>query len=247
MPVEPTVDLARGRLIQEQWKARLEAMPLPPILPGVDRRGAALAVLRGLQAIDARGLLPALERLPAEDWSINHLATAGDGAHALLVIHSDLGPAREALSSARVDPAVVAEATTLRKRMLRVLVAYFEDDEEVGPEIAYIQSGRGLLDLSDDMARTAKLHTTQHDILKESPRLYDPADAVRAMELANLITGAFISEIPSSTRDLQVQSLKVCSIMSDSWVEVADAVNFVTRKAKLKEFKGSLRTLARMV
>jgi hypothetical protein len=68
---------------------------------------------------------------------------------------------RLVLDPERSLPDLVAEATPLRKKMMRAAIYLWEDDEDLGPQVVAIREGRGHMDTADDLIALAALFDSQ--------------------------------------------------------------------------------------
>lgn len=96
-------------------------------------------------------------------------------------------------TEATLPPAIVAEASELRARMLKTLSYHLEDDAEAMAAIANIRAGAGHLDLADDLAASAALYRKHQDAIRHDPKNYratDVADAERLSERILRLLGA---------------------------------------------------------
>jgi hypothetical protein len=87
----------------------------------------------------------------------------------------------------QVPREIVAEATTVKQRMLKVLAYHFDADPETSAEIADIRKGSGYEDLSTDLARLAWLYERHEPVLARDAIHYRREDRSDAGRLAHQI------------------------------------------------------------
>jgi hypothetical protein len=92
-------------------------------------------------------------------------------------------------SSASVPPEVLRNAQLQRRRMLKVLDHWFEDDPTIVAEVAVIRAGAGYQDLANDLEQLADLYQrpTIQAVIKDDHKHYEKSDVDDARKLARSI------------------------------------------------------------
>jgi hypothetical protein len=161
VPVQASdVDASAARAAYESLRAEREALPRQGLLPIRIDVQAAAAVAHSIAVRDADPeRRQAFERLAkAELFDIGALDILGSAALAAWHARQQQQLASGVASGASVPVSVVTNAREVRRRMLRLLEYYFDDDVEVGPQLAVVRSGRGHQDLANDLEVVADLY-----------------------------------------------------------------------------------------
>ena len=169
---------------------------------GVDPERAARGVLARCHELRAdKELFKRFTALAAvEHFRPQCVTDAEAAAEACLALGPRSRTEAVASSDAKLDAALVAEATTRKTRMQRILSHYFEDDAAHGPELADIRVGSGYADLSSDLKRLAALYADPKvlAVIRHDPKFYDANDAAQALSLASRIDRELAATASSS-------------------------------------------------
>ncbi len=241
MAEENENDVKRGREILPTWKLRIEALPFPGFVPGVDLRLAGLGALATFRRVEALGLLPQLRLLAAEVFDLSAIDDTLDGALALLAAERDLSGWTPPSTSIPVD--VVEECTTLRGEMAEVL-RYALVDEEALKRVDRVMRGKGFVDLYTDLAEFSEMYEEFAEELEEGGgRRYRAADGERAAKLSTKLM-KLLTEPFAGAPSPVVTAYKVYALVETALQELVDGVWILRRKVDRKPWP-TLRSLSR--
>jgi hypothetical protein len=190
-----SVDEQTGAAALRRLRPRLLALPAAEVTPlTLNLRAAALAALGVYGLIEAQGLrgrLLALGRLGELDPE--QLQLLPELARATFYARLKVEQASALRSEAMVPAALASRGQELRRRMLRLLTFYFEDDPQVAPKLDFIRRGTGYQDLAEDLLGLAEQYREHKARLRGTPDYYkasDEKDAARiAAELLSWLSG----------------------------------------------------------
>lgn len=167
--------------------------------------------------------------LPAEEWDAKCLTDARLAALAVRHCRSQVASLEVRETKALVPASVVDEVAALKRRALKV-IGYWVEDEEVSEDLADIARGTGYADATEDLERIAKLLEDHGAAIQD--RRFDAAKvALRARELADLISGASRA---TATAEWQRELRRALTLMLSAYDDVHAAAHFLFRKEQLK-------------
>ncbi len=228
VPTPPQVDSATSEAAFRRVQPKLEALR-PPLRCA--RTDYYTAVIRGLAAARAASgeLKPRFLALPASEFDPANLELLTDSAHALLKARLDAETAMLAASKAKLAASVVQAALELKERTLTLLNYHLREDAAVTRETADIASGRGYVDLANDLGRIARLLRDHQDTLEADTRLYQTEDAGRCEELSHRILEDLGSEQNPDQRR-RIDTLNRCwTLFERTYDEVAQTGRWLLR------------------
>ncbi|MEZ4407979.1 MAG: hypothetical protein R3A52_16115 [Polyangiales bacterium] len=174
------LDEASRDALRAAWELvepQLQTIPAERLQPeGPDPR----AVLAAAQPVAAFVMEPEsaarFAKLPAElfDPGQPKALAALVGALRWAVIQRDA--AREAQGEAVLDDALAEKSNSLRTRMSKVVLHYFEDDPEIGPSLKNLGRRRGHAALAQDLRQLAALYEQRRDVVERDPKYWQPGD-----------------------------------------------------------------------
>jgi hypothetical protein len=109
-------------------------------------------------------------------------------ARALRYANHQYAMAQGSESNARVPVEIVEETKTLTSRMAGVIKYNLGEEPKMAVRLAFLASGIGYRHSTIELTEYATIYETRADDLAVDKRRYNPADAVRARELALEIT-----------------------------------------------------------
>jgi hypothetical protein len=186
-------------------------------------------------------------RLDPLDFDIEWVELVEPAARAVGYVQSQLELAQTTVNKVKLPPALVTEGYTVRERMLKVVSYYFEDDPELGPQVAFITSGKGYLDLHNDLVQLATLYHDYDDTIKDDKKHYRPTDEADAFRLAAAMEEQFEAQTHLQFKALQDQLLRAWTLLNEAWDEVCASGRFLYRKRpeECARFQSSAHALGR--
>lgn len=197
------------------------------VQPRSDVRAAASFVLSDTaQRIADPQLRARFLSLPRAEFDHDSLDRVVPAARAVLWAQAQQAGEAAEQSGVRLDPALFAEATELRKAMLEVCEYHFRTDLRLGQQLADIRSGHGYLDLAEDLHRLAALYVAEAKTLRLDQRFYQAADAQAAQDLSQRIFSELHTHTPKDARE---RVWRAWALLLQTYEEVAHAGRFLLR------------------
>src|SRR5262249_7306788 len=135
---------------------KLASIPDAELAPmGLDRRQAAVVAFGVANLVAEPDLHKRFTSLPEKEFKHSHLADVGTASLALWYCAVNAQTAAAASTDAKVPAKLLADATSIKSRLLKLLDYHVGDDPAAGQELADIVSGSGYLDLTSDLMRLA--------------------------------------------------------------------------------------------
>jgi hypothetical protein len=119
-----------------------------------------------------------------------------EGAQEIFAVF-DRAQADSPLDERKISLELADIATALRSKQRRLLDYFFENDPVIGPRLKVLLSGRGYVDLANDLVAYADIYVAQEAVLKADSRYYLASDVSLARELAAQIRGE-LGEAPTN-------------------------------------------------
>jgi hypothetical protein len=235
------LDEASGAAALERLRPQLAALAGDRLGPArFNVRLAAAAGLGLCQLVAEQNLRPSLAALAqVKLFDLAHLDGLADLSRALWYVRHRLDQQTALRSRATLPAPLVAAATELRSRMLRVLTFRFDDQPPVAARLDYIRSGTGYQDLADDLFQLAGLYAEHRAGLAGTPAPYDPQDQAHAAKQADqILTHLGLSpELDKSGQRTAVDSAswidlqrRAALLLGRAYDEVATAARFICRQ-----------------
>lgn len=253
LTVPDSVDEQTGAAALRRLRPRLTALSATELTPlALNLRAAALAALGVYGLIEASGLRGRLEALGRiGEFDLEQLQLLPELARATFYCRRKVEQASALRSAAMVPAALASRGQELRRRMLKLLDFYFEDDPQVSPKLDFIRRGTGYQDLAEDLLGLAEQYREHKTKLRGATDYYkasDEKDAARiAAELLSWLSGdaAGSSASPELT-ELTDLGARASLLLVRAYDEVAAAAAYLSRNdpALAARFQ-SLYTLSR--
>lgn len=195
LAVPDSVDEQTGAAALRRLRPRLMALSAAEVAPlPLNLRSAALAALGVYGLIEANGLRGRLEALGRlGEFDLEQLQLLPDLARATFYCRLKFEQGTALRSDAMVPAALASRGQELRRRMLKLLDFYFEDDPQVSPKLDFIRRGTGYQDLAEDLLGLAEQYREHKTRLRGATDYYkasDERDAARiAAELLSWLSG----------------------------------------------------------
>lgn len=225
----PQPPAASGEAAHARLQSRLSAIPRERVVqPRADVRAAAAHVLSDtVPRLADPALRARFAALPATEFDHAALPDLEAAAQALLWVQSRLSTAEAAETGARLPVALLGEATALRKDMLEVCTYHLRGDAQAVKQLDDIRSGKGYLDLAEDLSRLAALYRARHATLAQDRRFYRPEDAATAESLSQRIG----SELrPKGTQPARERVWRTWALLLALYEEVSRGGRFLLRE-----------------
>ncbi|MCL2725249.1 MAG: hypothetical protein FWD69_12525 [Polyangiaceae bacterium] len=238
MTMKKEVDAATGKAAFERVKSSLMSLsPERLMQPNIDLQSAAMAALVLVDRANIPDRRALFSLLPESLFMKNTIEDLETMANAMMHVELESFRERAVSTDAKVDVAVVQQATEVRARMLKTADYNIGHLEMVAREIADIRLGAGYLDLANDCTRLAVLYASHRSELALDKRLYRASDAELAASLANKIRAEYRA---SATRSGPYAELRPRAFteLTRLYNDVRAAAQFIFRAepAVLNEF-----------
>jgi hypothetical protein len=151
-------------------------------------------------------------------------------------------------SAASVPPDTLRKAQLTRRRMLKVLEHWFDDDPEIMAEVAAIRAGAGHQDLANDLEALADMYRRKpiETVIRKDAKHYLAADVDTARSLARAIFGGLGLGRKREAKRWGVLCLRAWTLLLADYEEHRVAGVFLFRKLEnTAETYPSLFTAAR--
>lgn len=139
-------------------------------------------------------------RLPAECFDIAHVDRLETIAQATWYAYANLQHVEPLHTRAKLPPTLLAEATAVKQRMLKVLAYNLDHLDDVNLRLADIRARRAHLDLAYSLRRLAAMYQEHAGALAADGRRYRADDAAAAGRLALDIQQVLGDGMPSEAR-----------------------------------------------
>jgi hypothetical protein len=228
---EPTDYAAAGETAFAAIETRLLALSndsLNNVI--VDVQIAAITALAVAHAIDAdtalRARFEALARVKEFDLPrLDGLATTALAAwfarHMYLL-------ASATHTEAQLPASLVATATTLKTRMMRVAEYHLSDHPVAGRIVTAIRAGTGYMDLANDLVALARLYRTHTDLLEHDKKDYQAADQGLAAQTGDQILKLLGGNTPDQ-RTWADRQARAWTLLNTDYAEVCAAGRYLKR------------------
>lgn len=205
--------------------ARLAAAPADASLPTRLRAlGVATACLQMTNLLKAHG--PRFVRTGAA-FAEEMAEILEEGAQEIFAVF-DRAQADSPLDERKISLELADIATALRSKQRKLLDYFFENDPVIGPRLKVLLSGRGYVDLANDLVAYADIYVAQEAVLKADSRYYLASDVSLARELAAQIRGE-LGEAP--TNDANAARLnRLTYVLGDVYEDAYLAAQLELRK-----------------
>lgn len=209
--------------------ARLE--PMLEKLPKVDNITMDLGAA-GVQAnmmhklVTQAPVSELMAHLPPQVFDAGQVALLADLAQTCTLVKNE-NLIQENAADERMIPVALADAgTNLRKRLLKLVAYWLDEDPVAAAEIASIREGAGYRDLSSDLFRLGTLIDKHQAKLARDQNLYQANDAAEARRLSAAITDALAAPDPFGD-DLEARLL---TLLRATYDDVRAAAIFASRR-----------------
>lgn len=173
-------------------KAQLDALPHSAVRqPNFNLQDGALIAfgVHGLLARpDKRAVVEALAK--AGTVTLELVTNLGTVARAAWFVRHKLQLAEAVHTDASLPAKLVADATDLRKRMLKVLDYHLDTDARAVSLLSSIRAGSGYMDLANDLFALADMYRDHDAQISIDKKSYRPGDMSLARKLADDILHA---------------------------------------------------------
>jgi hypothetical protein len=172
----------------------------------------------------------AFDPLRAADFDMTLLDLVEPASRAVIYLETQVELAAVGASQVKLPLDLVTKATEVRGRMLKVVSYYLDDDPVIGPQIAFIISGQGYLDLQKDLVQLATIYHGSQSVIAGDTGSYRPTDEADAFNLAARIEDELEAQTGEKLKGLQDQALRAWTLLNEVWDEVCAAGRFIYRK-----------------
>lgn len=194
-----------------------------------DVHAAANATL--LRAIEFQNppLAERVASLPAGEFDPASLTLTEQASRACLELLALQRASAAQPSEARVDASLVADGTRRKVRMMRLLDHYFEDDAQIGLELADIRLGSGHADLASDLRRLSSLYSKPriHAVVSRDPKFFDPTDEAEARRIAQAIDEQLDGHHNTDQRSLSLRLAQAWTLLDRGYSQLRRAATFL--------------------
>lgn len=253
LAVPDSVDEQTGAAALRRLRPRLMELAAAEVVPlTLNLRAAALAALGVYGLIEASGLRGRLEALGRlGEFDLEQLQLLPDLARATFYCRRKLEQASALLSDAMVPAALASRGQELRRRMLKLLDFYFEDDPQVAPKLDFIRRGTGYQDLAEDLLGLAEQYREHKARLRGTQDYYKASDEKDAARLAAELLSWLSGDAAGGSADPELAAhsdlgARASLLLVRAYDEVTAAAAYLCRKdpALAARFQ-SLYTLSR--
>lgn len=223
--------LSAGEAALEQLRPRYMALAADDVArPSLDLRAASLAALGVALRLKTPALRARFEALAASgQWKLSHLDDLESLARAAWFVRHRIDAAAATRSEAQVPAKTVNDGTAVRARMRKVTEFHYDDDEKLGPLLAYLRKGTGYQDLADDLVGYAEVYKAKRAEIEATPRHYRATDHAAALRLANEILGHLGLAGTHELDALADLAARAFTLLLASYDEVCAAGRFLER------------------
>ena len=226
-----TDHVAAGEKAFAAIEARLLALPSDRISAvTVDVQVAAIIVLGVANAIAAdtalRARFEALAKVKEFDLAkLDGLATV---AHAAWFARHMYLLTNATSTEAQLPGSLVATATGLKTRMMRVVDYHLGDHPVAGPLVTAIRAGTGYMDLANDLVALARLYKAYAHLLEHDRKDYQSMDQGLAAQTGDQILTLLGGSTPEQRKWVNLQA-RAWTLLSGDYAEVFAAGRYLKR------------------
>ena len=221
---------AASKAAFEALKSRLLALPRDRVKATRPDMGDAVSFTLGIAGkVKEAALHARFASLPAQEFKLADVDDLEPLSLCAWYCHLQLQTAMATTTEAKVDPKVIASATAVKKRMMKV-VEHNLDSAAALLEISSIRQGTGHKDLAEDLGRLARLYETYVAEIEHDRKHYQTGDVTEAYRLSAQIMdqlGATATREHPQEQDL---AARAWTVLLAAYEEVAAAGRFLLRK-----------------
>ncbi|MEZ4393504.1 MAG: hypothetical protein R3A48_20740 [Polyangiales bacterium] len=161
------------------------ALPPERVAPPPAELRPPLEAARSLAAALADpAVLDRFARIPRDLFDPAGLSAFGSAIAAFEHARSELEAAMSAQGEVTLSEELAANAHALRGRMLKVVIHYFEDDEQLAGEVRGLGRKKGHAALAADLRKLAEVYDAQRAVVERDPKYWREGDADEARAVA---------------------------------------------------------------
>lgn len=226
-----TDHVAAGEKAFAAVEARLLALPSDRLSAvTVDVQVAAIIVLGVAKAIAAdtalRARFEALAKVKEFDLAkLDGLVTV---AHAAWFARHMYLLTNATSSEAQLPGSLVATATSLKTRMMRVVDYHLGDHPVAGPLVTAIRAGTGYMDLANDLVALSRLYKAYAHLLEHDRKDYQAMDQGLAAQIGDQILTLLGGNTPEQRKWVNLQA-RAWTLLSGDYAEVFAAGRYLKR------------------
>jgi hypothetical protein len=233
----------KARLAFEEMLPLLDAQTdLRRLTTGLDR-AAIFAASTGRMVMQPE-VLARFATLPASEFDIQHVLRLERAALAAWYVSLMLRSA-SVTAGVKIPDSVMAEATALKRLLLKVLEYNLGHDANLIAELADISDGTGYVDLASDLVRLATLYQRYAADLATDVRHYRAEDAEAAGRMAQAIHQVLGDGRDTSARYWSNYMPRAWSFLVTTYEEVSAAGRWLFRHENGEARFPSLYTIGR--
>jgi hypothetical protein len=131
-------------------------------------------------------------------------------------------------TEAQLPVSLVATATTLKTRMMRVVEYHLGDHPVAGPIVTAIRPGTGYMDLANDLVALARLYRLHADLLEHDRKDYQAADQGLAAQTGDQILKLLGGNTPDQRKWADRQA-RAWTLLNTDYAEVYAAGRYLKR------------------
>ncbi|MBL8605250.1 MAG: hypothetical protein JNK72_25190 [Myxococcales bacterium] len=226
LAVEP--ELARTAF--ESITAQIAAITLPEGSPPGDLKAIANAALELSALAEDPTLRPRFEKLPEDEFDALLVDQLTAYARALQHCLVEQEAAAEARGEVVLPEALITHAVDLRARMLKVVIHYFEDDQELAPEVKALGRKKGYAATVSDLQKLAGIYEARKTVVERDPKYWRAGDAQEAREAASEIEKALAAARGEAEQRFSEASQKLGHALGPVFEEVRSTALWLLRK-----------------
>lgn len=169
----------------ETLRAALAADRVAP--PPAELRPALEAARSLAAALVDPAVLDRFARIPRDLFDPAGLAAFGDAIAAFEHARTELDAAMSARGEVTLSEELATNAHALRGRMLKIVIHYFEDDEQLSGEVRGLGRKKGHAALAADLRKLAEIYDAQRAVVERDPKYWREGDADEARAVAGSV------------------------------------------------------------
>jgi hypothetical protein len=226
-----TDNIAAGEKAFAVIEAKLAALPGDRLnAVTVDVQVAAIIALSVANAVAAdttlRARFEALAQVKEFELSrLDGLATVALGAWFARHMYLLAGATH---TEAQLPGSLVATATALKTRMMRVVEYHLGDHPVAGPLVTAIRTGTGYMDLANDLVALARLYKAYAHLLEHDKKDYQSVDQGLAAQTGDQILTLLGGSTPEQRKWVNLQA-RAWTLLSGDYAEVYAAGRYLKR------------------
>ena len=223
--------IAEGEKAFAAIEARLLALPSDRLnAVTVDVQVAAIIALSVANAVAAdkalRARFEALAKVNEFDLArLDGLATVALGAWFARHMYLLAGATH---TEAQLPASLVATATALKTRMMRVVEYHLGDHPVAGPLVTAIRTGTGYMDLANDLVALARLYKAYAHLLEHDKKDYQAVDQGLAAQTGDQILTLLGGSTPEQRKWVNLQA-RAWTLLNGDYAEVHAAGRYLKR------------------